>query len=236
MTTSPLVFVDTETTGLHPDRRAWEIAMIRRDAHGEREVLIQVSDIDLSTAEPMGLKVGGFYERHAGYRPDAEWIGGPNGYPFVEGDPSLWMTEAAAAREVEAMTRGAHLIGAVPDFDARTLDPMLRRHGFVPSWHHHLVDIEALAVGWLSAWAAQPTRYVTGTAPEGVMSQGHGQIWMLPERTEVTSLRELIAPPWRSDDLARACGVEPPSDADRHTAMGDARWVQRWYDTLTGGA
>lgn len=26
--------------------------------------------------------------------------------------------------------------------------------------------------------------------------------------------------------------VAPPALADRHTAMGDARWVARWYDHL----
>lgn len=43
-------------------------------------------------------------------------------------------------------------------------------------------------------------------------------------------------PPWRSDDLSRTCGVEPPSDDERHTALGDARWALRWYDAMTGGA
>ena len=28
---TPLVFIDTETDGLHPGRKAWEIALIRRD-------------------------------------------------------------------------------------------------------------------------------------------------------------------------------------------------------------
>ncbi|WP_102145674.1 hypothetical protein [Mycobacterium hubeiense] len=28
------------------------------------------------------------------------------------------------------------------------------------------------------------------------------------------------------------CGVTPPTPEQRHTAMGDARWVARWYDHL----
>lgn len=36
-------------------------------------------------------------------------------------------------------------------------------------------------------------------------------------------------------DLARAVGVEPPTD-ERHTAMGDARWAMAVYDAITGGA
>jgi hypothetical protein len=41
------------------------------------------------------------------------------------------------------------------------------------------------------------------------------------------------APPYRSDDLAAACGVEPAAKDERHTAMGDVRWVMRWYDAMT---
>ena len=40
--------------------------------------------------------------------------------------------------------------------------------------------------------------------------------------------------PWDSDVISLACGVEPPTD-DRHTAMGDVRWVMAWYDAITGG-
>jgi DNA polymerase III epsilon subunit-like protein len=38
----------------------------------------------------------------------------------------------------------------------------------------------------------------------------------------------------RSDDLSRLCGVPVPDGDERHTALGDARWVQRWYRALTG--
>lgn len=43
-----------------------------------------------------------------------------------------------------------------------------------------------------------------------------------------------IGLPWKSDDLSRACGVEPPTEDERHTALGDARWVMRLYDAITG--
>lgn len=33
--------------------------------------------------------------------------------------------------------------------------------------------------------------------------------------------------------LSRQCGVKPPSEAQRHTALADARWAMRWYDKLT---
>jgi hypothetical protein len=38
--------------------------------------------------------------------------------------------------------------------------------------------------------------------------------------------------PWRSDDLSRLIGVEPPGDQDRHTALGDATWAARVWDAI----
>jgi hypothetical protein len=182
---TPLAFVDTETTGVHPDRRVWEVAVIRRDERGEFTFLWQVNDVDLSNADPFGLKVGGFYERHVSVT--GGWDGPFDDYPV------MYRPEVEVARGVEQATRGAHLVGVVPSFDADCLDKMLRRHRLLPAWHYHLVDVEAMAAGWLRS-----------------------------------------GPPWRSDDLSRACEVDPPNEQDRHTALGDARWAMRWYDALTG--
>lgn len=33
--------------------------------------------------------------------------------------------------------------------------------------------------------------------------------------------------------LSRQCGVKPPAPCQRHTALADARWAMRWYDTLS---
>lgn len=241
---TPLCFIDTETTGLHPDRVAWEIAIIRRDKDGEKTLLMQIEDVDLSNADPMGLKVGGFYDRHKQY-------GGEPLLPDVSppyGDPEklraaalargVLVDEQTAAYEVEKITRGAHLVGAVPDFDARTLDPMLRRYGLIPAWHYHLIDVEAMAVGWLSWVASMPPRFVSGLpAGDPLPPIAPGLIYAMPPLPEIhTHPPAQLQPPWRSDDLSRACGVEPPSDEDRHTALGDARWAMRWYDVLVGGA
>lgn len=134
---SPLVFMDTETTGIHPGRRAWEIAMIRREIDGsEKEILIQIRDIDLSNADPFGLAVGKFYER----------------YYYADGrvDPrTKLMLEVDAAQFIWMFTKGAHIVGAIPSFDTETLDTMLRRHKLLPAWHYHIIDVEALAIGFL---------------------------------------------------------------------------------------
>lgn len=205
-TLSSIVAVDTETTSIRPDRRAWEVALIlpqppewltlgRFKAEvepGRFRWFVSKGDLDLGNADPFALKVGGFYDRHPQF-------GGESGYVAPE---------AEVMRDVERLTRGLHLLGAVPSFDADVLDRRMRAHGILPSWHYHLCDIEAMAVGWLHA-RLQDDEVDPRYAPVGL--------------------------PWKSDDLSRACGVEPPSDEDRHSALGDASWALRWYDAITGG-
>jgi DNA polymerase III epsilon subunit-like protein len=195
--TVPLCFVDTETTGVHPGRRAWEIAIIRREADGTQTEHHMFLKVDLHKADPFALKVGGFYER---------WPVAVKGWD----NRDAWQErvhESEAAQRVERLTRGAHLVGAVPNFDAEVFDAMLRRHGLLPAWHYHLVDVEALAVGYLT----------------GIQQARHSLGQPVDPRPSL---------PWKSDDLSRACGVEPASDEERHTALGDARWAMRLYDAI----
>ncbi len=136
-----LVFIDTETTSLRHDRRAWEIGIIART--GSKDVehhwFIDINDLDLGNADVMSLKVGRFFERHPQMRLDRE-----ASYADCE-------TEADALLQVERITRGAHLIGAVVSFDADVLSQRMRANGICPSWHYHLCCVENLAVGWLAA-------------------------------------------------------------------------------------
>lgn len=185
---TPLVFIDTETDGLHPGRRAWEIAMVRRDDDGERECRMFLP-LDVKFADPAALKIGGFWDRH----PAGRKISGKPEQPC---EPVTSVHEAA--KKVMAWTFGAHLVGANPAFDAQVLERVLRAEGYLPSWHHHLIDVEVMAVGWL-------------------VGQGL-----------------TVGVPWKSDDLADRCGVTRPDD--RHTALGDARWVRDWFNAMGGAS
>jgi hypothetical protein len=183
--TAPLAFLDTETTGVHPERRVWEIAIIRREPEGtEHELLLQIENVDLSQADPRGLAISRYFERHFDFNAASSM-------------PCDVVPEHEAAKLVENYLRGTHIVGCVPNFDTETLDPMLRRHRLLPGWHYHLIDVETLAVGYLTARGEPP------------------------------------ALPWKSETLSADCGIAPPADDERHTAMGDARWVRRWYDALT---
>lgn len=201
--TVPVCAIDSETDGVHPGRKPYEIALIRRDERGETVASFFV-EIDLSTADPFGLRVGRFYDRH----PLGQNIVMPGDVPAAYW-PSYWipsearatgdyLTRDAAARAVARMTHGAHLIGAVPNFDTEIFDRLLREHGLCPGWHYHLVDVENLAVGYLAG-------------------QGNP-----------------IQPPWKSDDLSAALGLEPIDEDERHTALGDARFAMRIYDRIMG--
>lgn len=181
-----LAFVDTETTGLDPDlHEVWEVALIVRDECGEREHVWQLP-VDLGRADPVALKIGGFHERR-------------------QGGPAVTNLRDFA-REFSRHTHGAHLVGAVISFDEERLRRLLRRHGACPTWHYHLVDVEALAAGWLAG---------RGTGMSSPQDHVH-------------------APPWKSADLSSLVGVDP-EDFDRHTALGDARWAKAIYDAVMGG-
>ena len=198
---TPVCFIDTETDGVHPGRKPWEIALIRRDDTGQYEVSFFVN-IDLSTADPFGLRVGRFYDRH----PWGRMISGLDELDPVASwtDPNF-KSQEEAAKIVARMTHGAHLVGAVPNFDAEVFDRLLRKCGLCPSWHYHLIDVENLAIGYL-----------------------RGQHTPVPDRA-------IYEPPWKSDELMELIGVEPPAKGERHTALGDAKWAMRAYDAVMGG-
>jgi hypothetical protein len=144
----------------------------------------------------MSLKIGRFYERHPDATPGAD-------------TGIITHPEVHVLRKVEKLTRGAHLVGAVPNFDAEVLSARMRANGICPSWHYHLIDIEALAVGYLN----------------GLHARGRGG------RADAVANGDVPVPPWKSDDLAAALGVTV-SDEDRHTALGDARWAMHVYDAV----
>lgn len=175
---SDIVFLDTETLGLDPDAPIWEFAAVRRlDPVGEMKT-------EFTIQHDPGLWLDGFPEEFL-----ADYL---NRY-----DETRAWCESAAARQIHAFTKGAHIIGAVPSFDTERLAKLLRRNGIEPEWHYHLIDVENVVVGYLA---------------------GRG---------------ELIPPPWKSDQLSAAVGVNP-DDYARHIAMGDVRWAMAQWDAVIG--
>lgn len=196
-----LVFLDTETTGLEPDSDVWDFAAIIRDP-GEADVEMQFF-VEHDEAKAARLPEPFLSDYRARY------------------DPAAAITREEAASRVAAITRGAHVIGAVPSFDTQRLERLLfLAHAEVaakPGWHYHLIDVETLAVGFL----AGVCRLGGGSADED-----HTYTWLTGPPL----------PPWDSDVLSRAVGVEPPKQGEgRHTALGDTRWCRDVFDAVMVG-
>lgn len=187
MSADQLAFVDTETTGLDPDRhQIWEVALIVDDE--EYEWFLPV---DLSRADPVALNIGRFHDRYT--------------LPGIYSGPSRHLENVVS--QIAELTRGRHLVGAVVSFDEERLRKLLRENGECPMWHYHLIDVEALAVGYL---------------------------WRKVAENVEAGYNDSIEPslPWDSEDVSFSVGVDP-DDFDRHTALGDARWAKAIYEAVT---
>jgi hypothetical protein len=139
-----LVFFDTETTSLRPDRRMWDVAGVRREPDGketEMQMFVQLDDLDLGNADHISLTIGKFHDRHP-QMGKAGRLGPQLGH-------GLTHTEFDVLQSLEVFTRDAIIVGAVPNFDTEVAAARMRRHNLCPSWHYHLVDVETLAAGQL---------------------------------------------------------------------------------------
>jgi DNA polymerase III epsilon subunit-like protein len=140
-----IAFVDTETTGLEPDRHdVWEIAVITADHDRNVGVVNEQEYVwliipDLSKADPTALRISRFYERTSLVA--REWKN--NGWS------GNWSNPNVVAPHLAKLLAGRHLIGAVPSFDEKFLDRFLRRFGVCLAAHYHLIDVENLAAAKL---------------------------------------------------------------------------------------
>jgi hypothetical protein len=205
----PVCFVDVETTGLDPDRhQIWEVALITPVVgatgadDGWNEQIWQLP-VDLSRADPIALNIGRFHDRRL--------------------PPGSLVALADFAWEFVHATRGLHLVGACVSFDAERLWCLMRDAGECPMWHYHLVDVEALAAGFIAGTRAT---LAAATPLTGEAAWAGNPAWHAAEGPGA-------APPWNSGDLSRAVGVDP-DDFDRHTALGDARWAKALYEAVIG--
>lgn len=134
-------------------------------------------------------------------------------HPLEQPDVKLAETDYATqmqfVEEFAQLTIGRHLVGAVISFDEERLRRLIRSYNRLERWHYHLIDVEALTAGALAEAARN-------------------------EKGELARLTmEHAAPPWNSDDLSNAYGVDP-GHFDRHTALGDARWAKAIYEAVMG--
>ncbi|SFT31866.1 3'-5' exonuclease [Streptomyces sp. ok210] len=204
----PIAFIDTETTGLDPDsHQVWEIAVIMRtpgEPDGEHHWQIRPTELHLAqSADPKALEIGRYQERMV--IPNDYFVGqiDAHGRPVA-------MSHKTLAYDLTKILKGAVLVGSNPAFDAAFLRVFLDS----APWHYRTVDIATMAVGHLYGQAHALTR-------QHCDAEAYGRV------------DALLAEGWRSYELSRQMGVEPPSKADAHTALGDARWARDVYDAIT---
>jgi len=130
------VFVDTETTGLDFARhQLTEVAWIVRLEDGREETRCFVPEHTLDGADEKALELTDYHARIA---------------PQPRSPASEWLVQFLSDAE------GAVLVGAVPDFDARHLERAAARIERTPTWDHHLLDVETLALPLISPGPEAP--------------------------------------------------------------------------------
>ena len=209
-----LAFVDCETTHLDAEiGEAWEVAVVLRESDAtmapdtDTEHVWQFTP-DLTAADPEALRIGRYGARFS--VPDgaeaAEIRTFADGSRLIE-----HLTRKDAINSILDILRGAALVGSNPGFDDRFLRKLLGPGS--AQWHYRPIDIATLAAG-----------YRLGQAASGA----YGGDFAFPG--------DYPTLPYKSYDLSRAVGVEPPSPDAAHTALGDARWARDVYDAVTQGA
>ncbi|MFB7605226.1 3'-5' exonuclease [Streptomyces gardneri] len=210
MTNRPIAFVDTETTGLDPYRHdAWEIAIIlRRPNQPDIEHLFQIRT-SLVNADPKALEINRRLERFA--VPDGEFAAK---LPTATRRAAMELTEATLMHDLMDLLDGAMLVGSNPAFDERFLMKLFHEAGCPPRWYYRTVDIATMAVGHLYGQAYT-------LAKQNCDAEYYGRA------------DSLLSDGWRSYELSRLMGIEPPTKEAAHTALGDARWARDVYDAIT---
>lgn len=151
--TRPIVFVDTETTGLELHARPWEIAVIRREIDGtQSETVLQVAydltAMDDAGATPVALHIGGWLLRGQADRKYLDAL--PDDVATVYG------REPGIAQELVRLLDGDPiLVGVGVHFDALMISSLFRRRDLPEQpWHYSIVDLKAVTYGVIRAQMA----------------------------------------------------------------------------------
>jgi DNA polymerase III epsilon subunit-like protein len=139
---SELVFLDTECTGLDHDADIWEFAAVRRHADGSHSELHMFLDHDRTKAARLPKP----------FRTDYATRCPINATELVP-------QRTAAMRIWKFIGNDAVVVGAVAAFDSQRLALLFARQRLpAPPWLYTVVDVCALAAGYLQAHG-QPVEY-----------------------------------------------------------------------------
>lgn len=195
------VFIDTETTGLDFGRhQLTEVAWIVRFEDGRQLERCFVPEHTLDGADPTALEMTRYHTRIAPQprSPASEWL-------------ELLLEDATKAV----------LVGAVPDFDARHLEMAAARIRRTPTWDHHLLDVETLALPLISPGPEAPRSLAKTCKALGIphdQDQAHGALYDAQQAMRVFDRVYEVLGQLRSDDAP----LPPPvprngNDTTAHT-------------------
>jgi DNA polymerase III epsilon subunit-like protein len=154
------VFMDTEATGLdHHRHELTEVAWVVRFEDGREEERQFFPEHTTDGADADALELTHYEDRIAPQQrtPASEWL-------------TLFLEDA----------QDAVLVGAVPDFDAKHLERMCRKLGAEPTWDHHLLDVETLALPFIAPGPESPRSLAKTCAALGIphdKDQAHGALY-----------------------------------------------------------
>jgi len=198
------VFIDTEATGLdHTRHELTEVAWIVRFEDGrevERQYFPQHS---IDGADERALELTHYHARIA---------------PQEKTPAKVWLIQFLQDAD------GAVLVGAVPDFDARHLHDMCRKLQVEPTWDHHLLDVETLALPFIAPGPEAPRSLAKTCDALGVphdRDQAHGALYDARQAMLVfDAVWELVAKLRRTGDALPPPTPLPPESTDRSTTNG----------------
>lgn len=205
-----VVYLDTETTGLHVHlgHEVWEVGMLISDTENldkYGEVLIRIAP-DLSCADPGAIRVNKFYETTADMQ-KGHFYNFDNG---VDLSGETWSIRRSAAYYIAKTLADALIIGNNPAFDEVMLADLCRRNGYVLANFHRKINVVDMALGRLHHIIEEV----------GVGTAGYEDI------------NAAVQLPHSSQKVLDAAGCPPNTAA--HTALGDARHVRDAYLHLIG--
>jgi DNA polymerase III alpha subunit (gram-positive type) len=154
------VFIDTEATGLdHRRHELTEVAWIVRFEDGTQAERRYFPEHTTDGADADALELTQHAQRIAPQdkTPASEWL-------------AVFLEDA----------KDAVLVGAVPDFDARHLERMCHKLGLEPTWDHHLLDVETLALPLIADGPQAPRSLAKTCAALGIphdKDQAHGALY-----------------------------------------------------------
>jgi DNA polymerase III epsilon subunit-like protein len=154
------VFIDTEATGLdHERHELTEVSWVVRFEDGRELERRYFPTHTTDGADADALELTRYAEKIAPQpkTPASEWL-------------TVLLDDA----------RDAVLVGAVPDFDAKHLEKMCRKLGLEPSWDHHLLDVETLALPLIADGPEAPRSLAKTCAALGIphdKDQAHGALY-----------------------------------------------------------